>query len=101
MRMDLFEVTTRPIVTLQDAASFRDDPETSWGTVGKAEIRVVTSEGLDLLADAEQNREEDSDESAPLLPAEEDSEIYEMVYDLDKVFAFFLEYCGDKKHYKL
>ena len=35
------------------------------------------------------------------LPDEDRYPVYEEVYDLEKVFGFFLEYCKDRKNYRL
>ena len=42
-----------------------------------------------------------AEEQNAILPDDDRDPVYEEVYDLEKVFGFFLEYCKDRKNYRL
>ncbi len=97
MKMEWFELASRSIMVMDQVNSFREDSGQQWGPVVGSTLRVVTSEAMDSLEQGSQ----DSGEQNSVLPDNEDDPIYEEVYDLEKVFGFFLEYCQDRKNYRL
>ncbi|HCP35557.1 MAG TPA: hypothetical protein DIT94_14280 [Deltaproteobacteria bacterium] len=84
-------------MVMDQVNSFREDSGQQWGPVVGSTLRVVSSEAMDSLEQGSQ----DSGEQNSVLPDNEDDPIYEEVYDLEKVFGFFLEYCQDRKNYRL
>ena len=84
-------------MVMDQVNSFREDSGQQWGPVVGSTLRVVSSEAMDSLEQGSQ----DSGEQNSVLPDSEDDPIYEEVYDLEKVFGFFLEYCQDRKNYRL
>ena len=60
-------------------------------------LRVVSSEEMASLEQQTPN----AVELSAVLPDEDLDPVYEEVYDLEKVFGFFLEYCKDRKNYRL
>ena len=97
MKMEWFELASRSIMVMDQVNSFRKDSGQQWGPVVGSTLRVVSSEAMDSLEQGSQ----DSGEQNSVLPDNEDDPIYEEVYDLEKVFGFFLEYCQDRKNYRL
>ena len=97
MKMEWFELASRSIMVMDQVNSFREDSRQQWGPVVGSTLRVVSSEAMDSLEQGSQ----DSGEQNSVLPDNEDDPIYEEVYDLEKVFGFFLEYCQDRKNYRL
>ena len=97
MKMEWFELASRSIMVMDQVNSFREDSGQQWGPVVGSKLRVVSSEAMDSLEQGSQ----DSGEQNSVLPDNEDDPIYEEVYDLEKVFGFFLEYCQDRKNYRL
>ena len=97
MKMEWFELASRSIMVMDQVNSFREDSGQQWGPVVGTTLRVVSSEAMDSLEQGSQ----DSGEQNSVLPDNEDDPIYEEVYDLEKVFGFFLEYCQDRKNYRL
>ena len=97
MKMEWFELASRSIMVMDQVNSFREDSGQQWGPVVGSTLRVVSSEAMDSLEQGSQ----DSVEQNSVLPDNEDDPIYEEVYDLEKVFGFFLEYCQDRKNYRL
>ena len=97
MKMEWFELASRSIMVMDQVNSFREDSGQQWGPVVGSTLRVVSSEAMDSLEQGSQ----DSGEQNSVLPDNENDPIYEEVYDLEKVFSFFLEYCQDRKNYKL
>ena len=97
MKMEWFELASRSIMVMDQVNSFREDSGQQWGPVVGSTLRVVSSEAMDSLEQGSQ----DSGEQNSVLPDNEDDPIYEEVYDLEKVFGFFLEYCQDRKNYSL
>ena len=97
MKMEWFELASRSIMVMDQVNSFREDSGQQWGPVVGSTLRVVSSEAMDSLEQGSQ----DSGEQNSVLPDNEDDQIYEEVYDLEKVFGFFLEYCQDRKNYRL
>ena len=97
MKMEWFELASRSLVVMDQVNSFREDSGQQWGPVVGSTLRVVSSEAMDSLEQGSQ----DSGEQNSVLPDNEDDPIYEEVYDLEKVFGFFLEYCQDRKNYRL
>ncbi len=97
MKMEWFELASRSIMVMDQVNSFREDSGQQWGPVVGSTLRVVSSEAMDSLEQGSQ----DSGEQNSVLPDKEDDPIYEEVYDLEKVFGFFLEYCQDRKNYRL
>ncbi|HJL85532.1 MAG: hypothetical protein QF560_14035 [SAR324 cluster bacterium] len=97
MKMEWFELASRSIMVMDQVNSFREDSGQQWGPVVGSTLRVVSSEAMDSLEQGSQ----DSGEQNSVLPDNEDDPIYEEVYDLEKVFGFFLEYCQDRKNYRL
>jgi len=97
MKMEWFELASRSIMVMDQVNSFREDSGQQWGPVVGSTLRVVSSEAMDSLEQGSQ----DSGEQNSVLPDNEDDPIYEDVYDLEKVFGFFLEYCQDRKNYRL
>ena len=97
MKMEWFELASRSLVVMDQVNSFREDSGQQWGPVVGSTLRVVSSEAMDSLEQGSQ----DSGEQNSVLPDNEDDPIYEEVYDLEKVFGFFLEYCQDSKNYRL
>ncbi|MDP6729222.1 MAG: hypothetical protein QF675_04555 [SAR324 cluster bacterium] len=95
--MEWFELASRSIMVMDQVNSFREDSGQQWGPVVGSTLRVVSSEAMDSLEQGSQ----DSGEQNSVLPDNEDDPIYEEVYDLEKVFGFFLEYCQDRKNYRL
>ena len=96
MKMEWFELASRSIMVMDQVNSFREDSGQQWGPVVGSTLRVVSSEAMDSLEQGSQ----DSGEQNSVLPDNEDDPIYEEVYDLEKVFGFFLEYCQDRKNYR-
>ena len=97
MKMEWFELASRSIMVMDQVNSFREDSGQQWGPVVGSTLRVVSSEAMDSL----EQGSKDSGEQNSVLPDNEDDPIYEEVYDLEKVFGFFLEYCQDRKNYRL
>ena len=97
MKMEWFELASRSLVVMDQVNSFREDSGQLWGSVVGSTLRVVSSEAMDSLEQVSQ----DSGEQNSVLPDNDDDPIYEEVYDLEKVFGFFLEYCQDRKNYRL
>ena len=97
MKMEWFELASRSIMVMDQVNSFREDSGQQWGPVVGSTLRVVSSEAMDSLEQGSQ----DSGEQNSVLPDNEDDPIYEEVFDLEKVFGFFLEYCQDRKNYRL
>ena len=97
MKMEWFELASRSLVVMDRVNSYREDSGQQWGPVVGSTLRVVSSEAMDSLEKGSQ----DSGEQNSVLPDNEDDPIYEEVYDLEKVFGFFLEYCQDRKNYRL
>ena len=97
MKMEWFELASRSIMVMDQVNSFREDSGQQWGPVVGSTLRVVSSEAMDSLEQGSQ----DSGEQNSVLPDNEHDPIYEEVYDLEKVFGFFLEYCQDRKNYRL
>ncbi len=97
MKMEWFELASRSIMVMDQVNSFREDSGQQWGPVVGSTLRVVSSEAMDSLEQGSQ----DSGEQNSVLPDNGDDPIYEEVYDLEKVFGFFLEYCQDRKNYRL
>ena len=97
MKMEWFELASRSIMVMDQVNSFREDSGQQWGPVVGSTLRVVSSEAMHSLEQGSQ----DSGEQNSVLPDNEDDQIYEEVYDLEKVFGFFLEYCQDRKNYRL
>ena len=97
MKMEWFELASRSIMVMDQVNSFREDSGQQWGPVVGSTLRVVSSEAMDSLEQGSQ----DSGEQNSILPDNDDDPIYEEVYDLEKVFGFFLEYCQDRKNYRL
>ena len=97
MKMEWFELASRSIMVMDQVNSFREDSGQQWGPVVGSTLRVVSSEAMDSLEQGSQ----DSGEQNSVLPDNEGDPIYEEVYDLEKVFGFFLEYCQDRKNYRL
>ena len=97
MKMEWFELASRSIMVMDQVNCFREDSGQQWGPVVGSTLRVVSSEAMDSLEQGSQ----DSGEQNSVLPNNEDDPIYEEVYDLEKVFGFFLEYCQDRKNYRL
>jgi len=97
MKMEWFELASRSIMVMDQVNSFREDSGQQWGPVVGSTLRVVSSEAMDSLEQGSQ----DSGGQNSVLPDNEDDPIYEEVYDLEKVFGFFLEYCQDRKNYRL
>ena len=97
MKMEWFELASRSIMVMDQVNSFREDSGQQWGPVVGSTLRVVSSEAMDSLEQGSQ----DSGEQNSVLPDNDDDPIYEEVYDLEKVFGFFLEYCQDRKNYRL
>ena len=97
MKMEWFELASRSIMVIDQVNSFQEDSGQQWGPVVGSTLRVVSSEAMDSLEQGSQ----DSGEQNSVLPDNEDDPIYEEVYDLEKVFGFFLEYCQDRKNYRL
>ena len=97
MKMEWFELASRSVVVLDQVNSFREESALQWGPVVGTTLRVVSSEAMDSLEQQTPNAEEQS----AVLPDEDRDPVYEEVYDLEKVFGFFLEYCKDRKNYRL
>ena len=97
MKMEWFELASRSIMVMDQVNSFREDSGQQWGPVVGSTLRVVSSEAMDSMEQGSQ----DSGEQNPVLPDNIDDQIYEEVYELEKVFGFFLEYCQDRKNYRL
>ena len=97
MKMEWFELASRSIMVIDQVNSFQEDSGQQWGPVVGSTLRVVSSEAMDSLEQGSQ----DSRDQNSVLPDNEDDPIYEEVYDLEKVFGFFLEYCQDRKNYRL
>ena len=97
MKMEWFELASRSIIVMDQVNSFQEDSGQQWGPVVGSTLRVVSSEAMDSLEQGSQ----DSAEQNSVLPDNDDDPIYEEVYDLEKVFGFFLEYCQDRKNYRL
>ena len=97
MKMEWFELASRSLVVMDQVNSFREDSGQQWGPGVGSTLRVVSSEAMDSLEQGSQ----DSGEQNSVLPDNEDDPIYEEVFDLEKVFGFFLEYCHDRKNYRL
>ena len=97
MKMEWFELASRSIMVMDQVNSFLEDSGLQWGPVVGSTLRVVSSEAMDSLEQGSQ----DSGEQNSVLPDNDDDPIYEEVYDLEKVFGFFLEYCQDRKKYRL
>ena len=97
MKMEWFELASRSLVVMDQVNSFREGSGQQWGPVVGSTLRVVSSEAMDSLEQGSQ----DSGEQNSVLPDNDDDPIYEEVYDLEKVFGFFLEYCQDRKNYRL
>ena len=97
MKMEWFELASRSIMVMDQVNSFREDSGQQWGPVVGSTLRVVSSEAMDSM----EQGSEDSGKQNSVLPDNEDDPIYEEVYDLEKVFGFFLEYCQDRKNYRL
>ena len=97
MKMEWFELASRSVVVLDQVNSFREESALQWGPVVGTTLRVVSSEAMASLEQQTPNAEEQN----AVLPDEDRDPIYEEVYDLEKVFGFFLEYCKDRKNYRL
>ena len=97
MKMEWFELASRSVVVLDQVNSFREESALQWGPVVGTTLRVVSSEAIASLEQHTPNTEEQS----AVLPEEDRDPVYEEVYDLEKVFGFFLEYCKDRKNYRL
>ena len=97
MKMEWFELASRSVVVLDQVNSFREESALQWGPVVGTTLRVVSSEAMASLEQQTPNAEEQS----AVLPDEDRDPVYEEVYDLEKVFGFFLEYCKDRKNYRL
>ena len=97
MKMEWFELASRSIMVMDQVNSFREDSGQQWGPVVGSTLRVVSIEAMDSLEQVSQ----DPGKQNSVLPDNEDDPIYEEVYDLEKVFGFFLEYCQDRKNYRL
>ena len=97
MKMEWFELASRSVVVLDQVNSFREESALQWGPVVGTTLRVVSSEAMASLEQQTPNAEEQN----AVLPDEDRDPVYEEVYDLEKVFGFFLEYCKDRKNYRL
>ena len=97
MKMEWFELASRSVVVLDQVNSFREESALQWGPVVGTTLRVVNSEAMAFLEQQTPNVKEQN----AVLPDEDRDPVYEEVYDLEKVFGFFLEYCKDRKNYRL
>ena len=97
MKMEWFELASRSVVVLDQVNSFSQESALQWGPVVWPTLRVVSSEAMASLEQKTPNAEEQN----AVLPDEDRDPVYEEVYDLEKVFGFFLEYCKDRKNYRL
>jgi len=97
MKMEWFELASRSVVVLDQVNSFREESALQWGPVVGTTLRVVRGEAMASLEQQTPSAEEQS----TVLPDEDRDPVYEEVYDLEKVFGFFLEYCKDRKNYRL
>ena len=97
MKMEWFELASRSLVVIDQVNSFKEETNLQWGPVVGTSLRVVSSEAMEMLEEGSHVR---SDHKSTL-PHDGDNSAYEEVYDLEKVFGFFLEYCKDRKNYRL
>ena len=97
MKMEWFELASRSLVVMDQVNSFKEETSHQWGPVVGTSLRVVSSEAMEMM---EEGVHISSEEKSALPPDENDS-AYVEVYDLEKVFGFFLEYCKDRKNYRL
>ena len=88
MKMEWFELASRSVVVLDQVNSFREESALQWGPVVGTTLRVVSSGAMASLEQQTPNAEEKS----AVLPDEDRDPVYEEVYDLEKVFGFFLAY---------
>ena len=97
MKMEWFELASRSLVVMDQVNSFKEETNQQWGPVVGTSLRVVSSEAMEMM----EERVHDSSDQKSALPPDENDSAYEEVYDLEKVFGFFLEYCKDRKNYRL